>query len=118
MIVSILLASLTLVGFSFGDDPTTSASNDVTTTAEPTYTLFYPADAPFFGFNETVGFTWEAIGYNTAFYVCHTAISMGDEALTRYWIASSSHELSSSKGKIYSNIKPPERSVHANDNDF
>lgn len=93
MIVSLLLVSLILVGVSLGDDPTTSASNDVTTTVAPTYDLLNPASSPTFGLNDTVPFTWEAKGYDTAFYVCHSSISTDFAAHTRQWLASSSYLL-------------------------
>ena len=105
MIVSILLAGLTLVGFSLGEDPTSSASTDVTTTVSPSYDLVNPAGSPTYGLNDTVQFTWEAKGYITAFYVCHSSISTDFAAHTKHWIASSSYLLGG-MGKFSPIINP------------
>ncbi|KAL3705051.1 Diphthamide biosynthesis protein 4 [Talaromyces marneffei ATCC 18224] len=86
-------SSLSLIGLSLSDDPTTSASDDVTTTAASTYSLYDPTGSPFYGLNDTVQFSWIAKGYSFAFYVCHSAVTRADDALTDYWIASSSHQL-------------------------
>ena len=103
MISMLLLASLTLMGLSTGDDMNTAASDGVTS-VEPTYTLYWPSNTPTFSPNETISFTWSATGVSNAYYACHSSVAMDAEAERREWLNSSNYPLSKCKCEIYSSI--------------
>lgn len=112
---SLLFSSVPLIGLSLGDDSTTSASDDVTTPDEGYYTVYAPGYNPTYGLDDTVTFSWNATGFDTALYYCHSAAPSMDESVYATWVFSSSYELSSGEGRV---VQSFDRSFHANHTDF